>query len=142
MIESTVFSDDCCGQRAFEARFLYWERLMEVKRIGITRRYSDVVVHNGAVYLVEVPPNPEASITDQTMAMLDSVVGLLHQAGSDKSCLLMVTLYLADMADYEAVNAVWDDWLPKACAPVRACVQAVLANPKYRIEIALTAAVK
>ena len=115
---------------------------MEIRRIGTTRRYSDAVVHNGTVYLVEVPPNPEAPVAEQALAMLESVEGLLQQVGSDKSCLLMVTLYLADMADYEAVNIVWDEWLPEKTAPVRACVQSVLANPQYRIEIALTAALK
>ena len=65
---------------------------------------------------------------------------LLAQAGSDKSQLLMVTIYLADMADYDAMNAVWDAWLPEGCAPARACVQARLARPEYRVEMAFTAA--
>jgi enamine deaminase RidA (YjgF/YER057c/UK114 family) len=53
----------------------------------------------------------------------------------------MVTIYLTDMADYDAMNAVWDDWLPMGSAPTRVCVQTRLANPKYRVEMALTAAV-
>ena len=114
---------------------------MTIQRFGTTRRYSDIVVHNGIVYLVEVPANLDAGITAQTENMLASVAGLLEQAGSDKSRLLQVTLYLADMGDYDAVNSVWDAWVPAGAAPVRACVQARLANPGYRIEIALTAAV-
>ena len=53
----------------------------------------------------------------------------------------MVTIYLADIADYDAMNAVWDTWVPEGHAPTRACVQAKLANAKYRVEMALTAAV-
>jgi enamine deaminase RidA (YjgF/YER057c/UK114 family) len=102
--------------------------------------FSDSVVHNGTVYLVEVPTNLDADITGQTENLLASIERLLAQAGSDKSRLLMATIYLADMADYSAMNAVWDAWLPEGSAPARACVQARLANPGFRVEIVLTAA--
>lgn len=115
---------------------------MKIDRYGTTRRFSDVVAHNHTLYLVEVPPDLEADTTAQTKDMLASVERQLLQAGSDKEHLLMVTLYLADMADYSAVNSVWDAWVPEGFAPVRACMQVVLANPKYRIEIALTAAIR
>ena len=114
---------------------------MQIQRHGTTRRYSDSIVHNSTVYLVEVPSNLDDNITAQTNNLLSSIENLLAQAGSDKTRLLMVTIYLADMADYDAMNAVWDDWLPMGSAPTRACVQARLANPKFRIEMALTAAV-
>jgi enamine deaminase RidA (YjgF/YER057c/UK114 family) len=113
---------------------------MQIQRYGTTRRYSDSVVHNGTVYLVEVPSNPEADITAQTENLLSSVESLLAQAGSDKSKLLMVTVYLGDMADYESMNAVWDAWVPEGAAPTRACIQARLANPAWRVEMAITAA--
>lgn len=114
---------------------------MQIQRHGTTRRYSDSVVHNGTVYLVEVPSNLDDDITAQTSNLLTSIERLLTQAGSDKTRLLMTTIYLADMADYDAMNAVWDAWLPEGCAPSRACVQARLANPKYRVEMVLTAAI-
>lgn len=113
---------------------------MQIQRHGSTCRYSDSVVHNGTVYLVEVPSNLDADITGQTENLLASIERLLAQAGSDKSRLLMATIYLADMADYGAMNAVWDAWLPEGSAPARACVQARLANPEFRVEIVLTAA--
>ena len=114
---------------------------MTIQRYGTTRRYSDSVVHNGTVYLVEVPANLDADISAQTENLLGSIERLLAQAGSDKSRLLMATIYLADMADYDAMNAVWDAWLPEGSAPARACLQARLANPKFKVEIVLTAAV-
>lgn len=114
---------------------------MNIQRHGTTVRFSDSVVHQGTVYLVEVPSNLDGDITAQTQNMLASVDTLLAQAGSDKSRILMATLYLPDMADYDGMNAVWDAWLPEGCAPARACVQAGLAKPGYRVEIALTAAV-
>lgn len=114
---------------------------MPIQRHGTTRRYSDSVVYAATVYLVEVPANLDADITAQTENLLASVDRLLAQAGSDKSHLLMATIYLADMADYEAMNAVWDAWVPEGHAPARACVQARLAHAKYRVEMALTAAI-
>lgn len=114
---------------------------MSIQRHGTTVRFSDSVVHQGTVYLVEVPSNLDGDITAQTQNMLASVDTLLAQAGSDKSRILMATIYLPDMADYDGMNAVWDAWLPEGCAPARACVQAGLAKPGYRVEIALTAAV-
>ena len=113
---------------------------MQIQRHGTTRHYSDSVVHNGTVYLVEVPSNPEGDIAEQTRNVLSSVERLLAQAGSARDRLLMVTIYLADMADYDVMNAIWDDWIPAGCAPTRACVQARLANPDWRLELVVTAA--
>jgi len=113
---------------------------MSIKRNGTTRRYSDSVVHNGTVYLVEVPSNSDGDIAAQMSNLLSGVERLLEQAGSDKSRLLMVTIYLADMADYEAMNVLWDDWLPEGVAPTRACVQAKLANPALKVEMVIVAA--
>jgi len=114
---------------------------MPIKRHGTTRRYSDSVVYAGTVYLVEVPANLDADVTAQTENLLASIDSLLTQAGSERSRLLMVTIYLADMADYAAMNAVWDAWVPAGHAPSRVCVQAKLSHAQYRVEIALTAAV-
>ena len=113
---------------------------MPIQRHGTTRRYSNSVTLGGTVYLVEVPSNLDADITAQMENLLASVDQLLVEAGSSRSRMLMVTIYLADMADYDAMNAVWDAWVPEGHAPVRACVQARLANSKYRVELVLTAA--
>lgn len=114
---------------------------MNIKRFGTTRRFSDAVVHNGTAYIVEVPSNLDAGITAQTENLLVSIERLLLEVGSDKARILQATIYLADMQDYDAMNLVWDAWLPEGSAPVRACVEAKLANPQYRVEIVLTAAV-
>ncbi|MFA7292890.1 MAG: RidA family protein [Rhodocyclaceae bacterium] len=111
-----------------------------IERFGTTRRYSDVVAHGNTIYLVEVPETLTADITTQTSEVLASIERLLTKAGSDKTRLLMVTIYLSDMREYAAMNEVWDAWVPEGTAPVRACVEARLANPGYRVEIVVTAA--
>ena len=115
--------------------------MSDIQRAGTTPRYSDYTLHNGVVYCVDVPPDEAADISTQTSAMLASLETLLAKAGSGKDRLLMATLYLTDMADYDAVNAVWEAWLPPGCAPSRACVQvARLAAPGWKVEIAVQAA--
>lgn len=113
----------------------------DIQRLGTTARYSDSVSHAGVVYTVEVPGD-QHGVVEQTRALLASLERLLIQAGSHPSRLLMATVYLVDMADYAAFNAEWDAWVPAGTAPARACVQvAGLAQPHWRVEIAVTAAV-
>jgi enamine deaminase RidA (YjgF/YER057c/UK114 family) len=113
---------------------------MDIERHGTTRRYSDIVAHGSTIYLVEVPETLTADIATQTSEILASIERLLTKAGSDNTRLLMVTIYLSDMREYAAMNEVWDAWLPEGTAPVRACVEARLANPGYRVEMVVTAA--
>lgn len=115
---------------------------MSVQRIGTTPRYSDVVIHGGVAYLVEVPSSDDTDIVTQTRELLASLDASLERAGSDRSRLLMATVYLTDLADYDAMNALWDAWIPGGSAPARACVRvAGLARPGWKIEIAATAAI-
>ncbi|MGL5007281.1 MAG: RidA family protein [Plesiomonas sp.] len=111
-----------------------------IERIGTTTRWSDLVIHNGTVYVVEVPVTLDADIHQQSLEVLNSLEQLLLQAGSSKAHILMATIYLQDIQDIAAFNAVWDTWLPRDTAPVRACVQARLAHAEYKVEIQLTAA--
>jgi enamine deaminase RidA (YjgF/YER057c/UK114 family) len=113
---------------------------MTIERIGTTRRYSDAVAFGATVHLVEVAQSLGADIATQTREVLASIERTLTLAGSDKSRLLQVTIYLADIADIDAMNAIWDEWVPDGCAPARACVQARLAKPGYRIEAVVQAA--
>lgn len=113
---------------------------MTIQRHGTTQRYSDVVAHGNTVYLVEVPASLDADVTVQTKEVLASIDALLAKAGSDKSRLLMATIYLKDMADYDAMNTVWDAWVPAGTAPARACVESRLSHPGYRVEMVVTAA--
>lgn len=112
-----------------------------MQRLHVATRYSEAAIYQGVVYLAgQVPEDASADITGQTEQVLDLIDQLLAQAGSDKTQLLMVTIYLADMADYAAMNQVWDAWVVAGHAPPRACVQAALADPAWKIEIVVTAA--
>lgn len=115
--------------------------MSDIQRHGVTARYADAVIHGGVIHLVEVPMSSGTDIATQTQEVLDSIARQLERLGSDRTRILMATIYLTDLADCAAMNAVWDAWVPPGCAPARACVRvAGLVNPGWRIEIALSAA--
>ena len=102
-----------------------------------------MAVYNGVAYLAgQVANDLSQDIQGQMRQVLDLIDGLLAQANSDKSRLLMAQIYLADLADYAGMNVVWDAWVSdiKGHAPPRATVQTLLANPQYKVEVVITAA--
>jgi enamine deaminase RidA (YjgF/YER057c/UK114 family) len=112
-----------------------------ITRFGTTARWSDATVHRGVAYVVEVPQTLPADARSQALEVLSQLEATLLKVGSAKDQLLMCTIYLADMADREVFNEVWDAWLVRGTAPVRACVQAGLTDPGYKLEIQAVAAV-
>lgn len=114
---------------------------MSIKRSHVGKRLSDMVVHNGTIYLAgQVADDMSADITTQARQVLANIDRLLVEAGSDKSRLLAATIYLPDMAHYAAMNAVWEAWVVPGETPARATVQATLAHADYKIEIQAIAA--
>ncbi|MBT9386430.1 RidA family protein [Pseudooceanicola sp. CBS1P-1] len=113
---------------------------MSIKRIEAGARMSQAVVYNGIAYLAG-QVGEGATVTEQTKAALAEVDRLLAEAGSDKAHLLSTTIWLADMADFAEMNAVWDAWVDSANAPARATGEAKLATPDYKVEVIVTAAV-
>jgi enamine deaminase RidA (YjgF/YER057c/UK114 family) len=111
-----------------------------IRRINPAAQWSDAVVYKGTAYFVEVPESG-TDINSQSLAVFAQAERTLALAGTDKSRLLMATIYLKHMADRAAFNAAWQAWLPEGCAPARVCVSAEMASPDYLLEIAFTAAV-
>jgi enamine deaminase RidA (YjgF/YER057c/UK114 family) len=116
--------------------------MAEIHRIGMAKRYSEAAIHNGVVYVAgQVPETTlDGDIGAQTAEVLAMIDKVLADCGSDKSRLLRVQIFLADLADYDGMNAVWDAWVVPGAAPPRATVEARLAKPSYRVEIVATAA--
>ncbi|NYT76728.1 RidA family protein [Alcaligenaceae bacterium] len=116
--------------------------MTELERVNVEKRLSDMAVYNGVAYLAgQVPDDPSLDIQGQTRQVLSKVDQLLAMAGSGKACILMVHIYLANMKEFEGMNKAWDAWVAVADAPPRVAIETRLANPDYKIEVAVTAAV-
>jgi len=115
---------------------------MTIQRIKPGPRMSGAVVHGNTVYLAGQVANQAAgkSVTEQTQEILSIIDSLLAEAGTDKSKLLMVNIWLTDMATFQEMNAVWDAWVSPGNTPARATVEAKLAAPAFKVEIAVIAA--
>ena len=121
--------------------------MSQIENNGITRfhvgaRLSESAVFNGVVYLAGmVPEAGDTDIEGQTRDVLNQIEQRLREAGSDKSRLLRVQIYLSNIDDIQAMNTVWDAWVTPGNTPPRATVEARLANPNYKIEVVAAAAV-
>ena len=113
---------------------------MTIQRIDAGSRMSQAVIHGDTVYLAGQVGAPGEGVTAQTEAVLASIERLLARTGSDKSRILSATIWLADMADFAEMNAVWDRWIDGKDPPARATGEARLATPDYRVEIIVVAA--
>jgi enamine deaminase RidA (YjgF/YER057c/UK114 family) len=113
-----------------------------IQRFDVGARMSEMAVHNGTVYLAgQVAADDTLDIAGQTRQVLAAIDALLARAGSDKTKILRAQIFLADIADFPAMNAVWDQWVVPGHTPPRATVQAALAKPTWKVEIVVTAAV-
>lgn len=114
---------------------------MAIERFGVGSRMSKAVLHAHTVYVAgQVADDPGGDVAAQTRAVLAKVEAALAEAGTDKSKLLSATIYLADIATFEQMNAVWDAWVSPGNAPARATVEAKLARPGLKVEVSVIAA--
>lgn len=113
---------------------------MSIRFISPGPRMSQAVVHGDRVYTAGQVDDGASDVAGQTRAILAKLDALLAQAGTDKSHVLSANIWLADIATFADMNAVWEAWIDRNAPPARATVQSALAGPQYKVEIALVAA--
>ena len=111
-----------------------------ITRIQSNHRMSEAVIHGDTIYLAGQVGEAGEDVTAQTRTVLAEIDALLAEAGSSKSKILSATIWLADIADFGAMNAVWDAWVDQANPPARATSEGKLASPDYLVEIIVIAA--
>lgn len=113
----------------------------DIVRLDQNHRRSRAVVHGGVVYLAgQVADDKAGDIATQARQALAKVDALLAEAGTDKGRALTAQIWLASMSDYDGFNAVWDEWVVPGRTPTRCCGKVELADPAFRVEIVITAA--
>ena len=112
-----------------------------LRRFHVGDRMSEMTIHNGTVYLAgQIADDGTQDIRGQTAQVLAAIDKLLAEAGTDKAHILRCQIFIKDLADFAAMNEVWEDWVAPGDAPPRATVQANLARPEWKIEMVVTAA--
>ena len=106
---------------------------------GKTVGRSESVEHNGIVYTAVIAPDLSAGFKSQTRQALEQLDTNLAEAGTDKTCLLSVTIYITDMSKNPILNAVWDAWIGPYNWPQCACVETKLEGDTLVEMVAIAA---
>ena len=114
---------------------------MTVQRLHVSNRFSEIAVSGNLVHLAgQLASDFDLDIKGQTQQTFDMIDQFLADAGTDKSHILSVTIYLKDIEnDYAAFNEVWDAWVADIDALPRTCVEAKLYDPRVLVELTVVA---
>lgn len=113
----------------------------DIIRIDQNARRSRAVVYGGIAYLAgQVADDKSGDIGVQTRQVLAKIDDMLGRAGTDKSRLLTAQIWLRTMDDFGGMNAIWDAWVTPGSTPTRCCGKVELADPEFRVEIVVVAA--
>jgi len=101
--------------------------------------YSQAIVANGLVFVAgQGPANPSTNqlelgdIASETRRTLQNIQAILEAAGSSLRDVVRVGVFLADIKDFDAMNAVYSEFFSQD-PPARTTVGAQL--PKIKVEI-------
>ena len=114
--------------------------MSKIQRYGDSKRWADVVVHRGVAHWVEVAEDMSLDARGQIAQVLTLIDATLETIKSDRTRLLQVLVYVADLNDGPILNELWDAWVPAGHPPVRAMVQVGLGKA-CKVEMVVTAAV-
>mgnify|MGYP003469412241 FL=1 len=114
---------------------------MTVQRLHVSQRFSEIAISGQLVHLAgQLANDTSLDIIGQTTQTLEIVDQFLADAGTDKSNILSVTIYLKDIEqDYDAFNQVWDAWVSDIQALPRTCVEAKMYRPDVLVEMTVVA---
>ena len=103
--------------------------------------YSQAIRSGGFVFTSgQIPLDPatgqlvQGSIEDQTRRVMDNLAAVLASAGTSFERVVKATIYVTDLSDFSAVNAVYGSYFP-AAPPARSTVQVAALPLGARIEI-------
>jgi len=115
--------------------------MSSLQRIEPGPRMSEATIHGNTVYLAGQIGREGDDIQTQARTALAEVDRVLALAGTSKSRILQATVWLADMADFAAMNQVWDAWIDPQNPPPRATGEARLAAAGLKFEVIIVAAI-
>ncbi len=112
--------------------------------------YNQAIAATGRMVFVagQIPLDPSTGeilgagdVTKQTQQVMANLEAILTAAGAKFEDVVKTTVFLADMNDFGAMNAVYAQYFDEATAPARACVQVSRLPKDVLVEIECIAAV-
>jgi len=100
--------------------------------------FGNLVMTSGQIPLTPGGTLVEGGIEAQTRQVLDNLVAVLRAAGTDLGRVVKTTVFLADMNEFSAMNAVYAEYF-QAPYPARSTVQVARLPRDVRVEIELIA---
>lgn len=106
--------------------------------------YNQAIVATGQFIFVagQIPLDPKTGaivggedVAQQTEQSLTNLTAILAAAGVTLADVVKTTVFLADMNDFAAMNAVYAQYFAEATAPARACVEVARLPKDVRVEI-------
>ncbi len=94
----------------------------------------------------QIPLDPSGKLVDgdisaQTRQVLNNLQAILEAAGATLATVVKTTVFLADMADFQAMNAIYAEFFPPdQSPPARSTVQVAALPLGVRVEIEAVAA--
>ena len=103
--------------------------------------YSQAIRANGMIYCSgQIPIDPAVNavtattIEDQTRQAITNLKNVLEAAGSGLDKVVKTTVFISDMNDFAALNAVYAELFGDT-KPARSCVQAARLPKDVKLEI-------
>ena len=114
--------------------------MSKITRTDAGKILAKAVEYHNFVYLCGMTADDTSQdVAGQTRQVLAAIDAMLETHGTDKTRMLQAQIWLKDIRDRDAMNAIWSAWLPEGGAPARACVEANMADPRLLVEIMITA---
>ena len=104
----------------------------------VTVTFGNLVMTSGQIPLTPGGTLVEGGIEAQTRQVLDNLVAVLREAGTDLGRVVKTTVFLADMNEFAAMNAVYEQHF-RAPYPARSTVQVARLPRDVRVEIEVLA---
>lgn len=105
--------------------------------------YNQAIAATGTLLFVagQIPLDPAGNLVGgddvalQTRQSMTNLKAIVDAAGSSLADVVKTTVFLADMNDFAAMNAVYAEFFDADTAPARACVEVSRLPKDVRVEI-------
>jgi 2-iminobutanoate/2-iminopropanoate deaminase len=106
--------------------------------------YNQAIMAKGQMLFIagQIPLDPQTNqvvggedVQAQTEQVMANIEAILKAAGANWQNIVKTTVFLADMEDFAAMNAVYARYFDAATAPARAAVQVARLPKDVRVEI-------